>query len=293
MSFHGSFTALVTPFKDEALDLKAFQDFVAWQIDEGSHGVVPCGTTGELPTLSHDEHRLVVEACIEVAKGRVPVMAGTGSNSTEEAIALTRHAASAGADAALIVCPYYNRPTQEGLYLHYRAIHDATDLPIFIYNVPSRSSVDMSVDTMRRLAELPRIYGVKDATADLARPLRTRIATGPDFIQFSGEDITAVPFLAQGGHGCISVTSNVAPRLAAAMQEAWRAGDLAAIDVLNTRLAPLSDALFIETNPVPVKWALHRMGRMAPDVRSPLAPLSPAAQIRVQRALEDAGVLEK
>ncbi len=292
MSFHGSFTALVTPFKDGTLDLKAFQDFVAWQIDEGSHGVVPCGTTGESPTLSHEEHRRVVEACIEVARGRVPVMAGTGSNSTEEAIALTRHAEAAGADAALVVCPYYNRPTQEGLYRHYRAIHDASDLPIFIYNVPSRSSVDMSVDTMRRLAELPRIRGVKDATADLARPLRTRVAAGSDFIQFSGEDITAVPFLAQGGHGCISVTSNVAPRLAAAMQDAWRARDLATVDALNLRLAPLSDALFVETNPVPVKWALHRMGRMSADVRLPLAPLSSSAQSRVERALADAGILE-
>ncbi|HNB28585.1 MAG TPA: 4-hydroxy-tetrahydrodipicolinate synthase, partial [Alphaproteobacteria bacterium] len=215
--FQGSITALITPFKDGKVDEKGFQSFVAWQIAEGIDGVVPCGTTGESPTLSHDEHKRVVELCVEVAKGKVPVIAGTGSNSTEEAIDLTQHAQRAGADAALIVLPYYNKPTPEGQYQHFKAIHDSTNLPIIIYNVPPRSAVDMSVDTMARLAKLPRIVGVKDATADLARPIRTKLAIDKEFCMLSGEDATALPFLAQGGVGCISVTSNVAPRLTAEM----------------------------------------------------------------------------
>src|SRR5579859_3302382 len=224
--FRGSFTALVTPFKNGSLDEAAFRSLVNWQISEGTNGLVPVGTTGESPTLSHDEHKKVVEWCIEEAKGRVPVIAGAGSNSTKEAVALAQHAQKAGADAVLVVTPYYNKPTQEGLYQHFKAIHDAVDLPIIIYNIPPRSVVDMSIATMARLAKLKNIVGVKDATMDLARPLRTRIAIGPEFCQLSGEDITVVPYLSQGGHGCISVTANIAPRLCADLHEAWQRGDL-------------------------------------------------------------------
>src|SRR3546814_211859 len=221
--FSGSITALITPFRDGRLDEEAFQHFVEWQIEEGGGGRVACGSTGEPPTRAHEEGMRVTALCIEAAKGRVPVIAGTGSNSTEEAIMLTRHAKEAGADAALIVTPYYNKPTQEGLFQHYRAIHDAVEIPILIYNIPGRCIADMSVETMARLAELPNIVGVKDATADLARPARTRAAIGRDFAQVTGEDATVVPFLAQGGHGCISVTSNVAPRLCAELHELGRA----------------------------------------------------------------------
>ena len=210
--FKGSFVALITPFRRGKVDEKAFEAFVDWQIAEGTHGVVPCGTTGELPTLSHEEHRRVTELCIAVARGRVPVIAGTGSNSTEEAIELTRHAKEAGADGALVVTPYYNKPTQEGLYQHYKAINDAVDLPIIIYNIPARCVVDMSVETMARLAKLPNIVGVKDATANVSRATLQRMACGAEFCQLSGEDVTQIGFLAQGGHGCISVTGNVAPR---------------------------------------------------------------------------------
>ena len=287
----GSLVALITPFRNGAVDEKAFQDFVDWQIEQGTHGVVPCGTTGELPTLSHDEHKRVVELCIEVAKGRVPVVAGTGSNSTAEAIELTRHAKAAGADAALVVTPYYNKPTQEGLYQHYKAISEAVDLPLIIYNIPPRCVVDMSVATMARLAKLPNIVGVKDATNDLARPLRTRAAIGPDFAMLSGEDGTAMAFLAQGGDGCISVTANVAPRACADMHEAWRRGDAAAAMKINTRLAPLHDALFVETSPAPVKYAASLLGKSTPEVRLPLVSASPQAQETVRAAMRSAGVL--
>ena len=213
--FKGSITALITPFKNGKIDDAAYQSFIEWQIGEGTDGVVPCGTTGESPTLTHDEHMKVTELCVEVAKGKIPVIAGTGSNSTDEAIMLTEHAKKAGADAALVVTPYYNKPTQEGLYLHYKAINDVVDIPVIIYNIPGRSIVDMTVGTMARLAKLPNIVGVKDATQDLARPLVTRMTIGEEFCQLSGEDGTAIPFLAAGGRGCISVTSNVAPRLCA------------------------------------------------------------------------------
>ena len=226
-SFRGSFTALVTPFKNGSLDEKAFRNIVDWQIAEGTNGLVPVGTTGESPTLSHDEHKQVVEWCIDQARGRVPVIAGSGSNSTAEAIELARHAEEAGADAVLIVTPYYNKPTQEGLYQHYKAINDAIGIPIIIYNIPGRSIVDMSVDTMARLFELKNIAGVKDATANMTRVSQQRAAMGPDFNQLSGEDITALGFMAHGGHGCISVTSNVAPRLCAEFQAACRRKDFA------------------------------------------------------------------
>lgn len=289
--FTGSITALLTPFKDGKVDEKGFQSFVEWQIAEGINGLVPCGTTGESPTLSHDEHKRVVELCIEAAKNRVPVIAGTGSNSTEEAIDLTRHAERAGADAALIVLPYYNKPTPEGQYQHFKAIHDSTGLPIFIYNVPPRSAVDMSVDTMARLAKLPRIVGVKDATADLCRPIRTKLAIDKEFIMLSGEDGTALPFLAQGGVGCISVTSNVAPRLTSEMHKAWRDGDLKKAMQINERLTPVNDAMFCETSPGPVKYAAHLLGRASAELRLPLAPIAEASRQKVQAAMTKAGLM--
>jgi 4-hydroxy-tetrahydrodipicolinate synthase len=290
--FKGSLVALITPFARGQVDEKAFQHFVDWQIEQGTHGLVPVGTTGESPTLSHDEHMRVVELCIEAADRRVPVIAGTGSNSTDEAIALTKHAKQAGADAALIVTPYYNKPTQEGLYRHYKAIAEAVDIPIIIYNIPGRCVIDMTVETMARLAKLPNIVGVKDATNDLVRPLRTRLAIGPEFCLLSGEDATITAFLAQGGHGCISVTANVAPRLCAQMHEAWQKGDLSTVWKIRDRLMPLHDALFAETSPAPVKYAASLLGLSSMDVRLPLAPCSAATQERVRAALEHAGVLE-
>jgi 4-hydroxy-tetrahydrodipicolinate synthase len=284
--------ALITPFNRGRVDEKAFQHFVDWQIKQGTNGVVPVGTTGESPTLSHDEHMRVVELCIEAADRRVPVIAGTGSNSTDEAISLTRHAKQAGADAALVVTPYYNKPTQEGLYRHYKAIAEAVDLPIIIYNIPGRCVVDMTVETMARLAKLPNIVGVKDATNDLVRPLKTRLAIGPEFCLLSGEDATITAFLAQGGHGCISVTANVAPRLCSDMHAAWQKGDLATVWKIRDRLMPLHDAMFTETSPAPVKYAASLLGLSTPDVRLPLAPCSPAAQEKVRAALEHAGALE-
>jgi 4-hydroxy-tetrahydrodipicolinate synthase len=287
----GSLVALITPFRDGKVDEKAFQSFVEWQIEQGTEGVVPCGTTGESPTLSHAEHKRVVELCIEAAKGKVPVVAGTGSNSTEEAIDFTRHAKQAGADAALVVTPYYNKPTQEGLFQHYKAIAEAVDLPIIIYNIPARCVIDMSIATMARLAKLPNIVGVKDATNDLARPLRTRATIGPEFSMLSGEDITAIAFLGQGGDGCISVTANVAPRACADMHQAWRRGQTAEAMKINERLLPLHDALFCETSPGPVKYACSLLGKSTPDVRLPLVPASAQAQEQVRTAMRSAGVL--
>jgi 4-hydroxy-tetrahydrodipicolinate synthase len=287
----GSLVALITPFREGKVDEKAFQSFVEWQIEQGTEGVIPCGTTGESPTLSHAEHKRVVELCIEVAKGRVPVVAGTGSNSTEEAIDFTRHAKQAGADAALVVTPYYNKPTQEGLYEHYKAITEAVDLPVIIYNIPARCVIDMSVATMARLAKLPNIVGVKDATNDLARPLRTRAAIGPELSMLSGEDVTAIAFMGQGGDGCISVTANVAPRACADMHQAWRRGESATAMKINERLLPLHDALFCETSPAPVKYACSLLGKSTPDVRLPLVPASAQAQEQVRSAMRSAGVL--
>ena len=289
--FKGSITALITPFRDGSVDDSAFQDFVAWQIAEGTHGVVPCGTTGESPTLSHDEHKRVVELCVEVAKGKIPVIAGTGSNSTDEAIALTRHAKQAGADAALVVAPYYNKPSQEGLFRHYEAIVNAVDLPVIVYNIPGRSVVNISVETFARLAKLPNIVGVKDATADLARPLQMRVALGDKFCQLSGEDATATAFNAQGGVGCISVTSNIAPRLCADMQNAWATGDLATCFTIRDKLMPIHDAMFCETSPAPVKYAASLLGKSTDQVRLPLVPASDAARAKVKAALAQAGLI--
>lgn len=289
--FSGSLVALITPFCNGEVDESAFRKLVDWQISEGTNGLVPCGTTGESPTLSHEEHKLVVEICVDAAKGRVPVIAGTGSNSTSEAIDLTLHAQEAGADAALIVTPYYNKPTQEGMYQHYKAIHDATNLPLIIYNIPPRSVVDMSIDTMDRLAKLPRIVGVKDATGDLVRPLKTRIAIGEKFCQLSGEDGTALAFNAQGGTGCISVTANIAPRLCADMQAAWRKGDMAKAQELNIRLMPVHDALFCETSPGPVKYATSLLGLCGAEVRLPLAGIADMSKRKVEAALRQSGLM--
>lgn len=290
--FKGSMTALITPFRDGAVDEKAFARFVDWQIAEGTHAVIPCGTTGESPTLSHAEHNRVTEICIEVCKGRIPVIAGTGSNSTTEAISLSQHAQKAGADALLVVTPYYNKPNPEGQYLHFKAIAEAVDLPIFIYNIPGRSVIDMSVATMARLARLPNIVGVKDATADLARPLKVRTEIGPQFCQLSGEDATITAFLAQGGVGCISVSANVAPRLCSELHTAWQQGDFAKVWQLRDRLMPLHEAMFCETSPAPAKYAASRLGICADGCRLPIAPLSAEGKAKVDAALAKVGLLE-
>jgi 4-hydroxy-tetrahydrodipicolinate synthase len=289
--FHGSIVALITPFRNGSVDEQALQSLVEWHIEQGTHGLVPVGTTGESPTLSHAEHERVVELVIEAAAGRRPVIAGAGSNSTAEAISLARHARQAGADAILVVTPYYNKPTQDGLYAHYKAIHDTAGLPLIIYNIPGRSVVDMSVDTMAQLARLPNVVGVKDATCDLARPLLTTLACGEDFCQLSGEDITALSFLAHGGVGCISVTANVAPRQCAEMQEAWQRGDAKGALTIHQRLTPLHKTLFLETSPAPVKHAVAKLGRCAPEVRLPLVPPKASTREAVEAAMVSAGLI--
>jgi 4-hydroxy-tetrahydrodipicolinate synthase len=292
MRFTGSFTALITPMHaDGSLDERAFRDLIEWQIAEGTEGLVPVGTTGESPTLSHAEHKRVVELCIEASAGRVPVMAGAGSNSTAEALDFARHAKEAGADAILVVTPYYNKPTQEGMFLHFSTIADAVDIPLFIYNIPGRSVVDMTPETMGRLAKHPNIVGVKDATANLARPLHQRAACGNDFVQLSGEDHTALSFNAAGGHGCISVTSNIAPRLCADMQRAWREGRVCDAMVIQDRLLPVHDALFCETSPGPVKYAASLLGRGSAYCRPPMAPIAASTATRVEAAMRGAGLL--
>ncbi|MDE2517290.1 MAG: 4-hydroxy-tetrahydrodipicolinate synthase [Rhodospirillales bacterium] len=290
--FKGSLVALITPMRmDGTLDEKALAEFVEWQIAEGTDGLVPVGTTGESPTLSHAEHKKVVEITIAVAKGRVPVIAGAGSNSTEEAIDLARHAKEAGADATLVVTPYYNKPTQEGMFLHFTAIADAVDLPLIIYNIPPRSVIDMSVETMARLAKHRNIVGVKDATANLARPLQQKRAIGAEFCQLSGEDHTALAFNAAGGVGCISVTANVAPRLCSAMQRAWREGRMAEALAIQDRLLPLHDALFAETSPGPVKFAASLLGKTSERCRLPLAPPGEATRAKVRAAMAEVGLV--
>jgi 4-hydroxy-tetrahydrodipicolinate synthase len=289
--FKGSFTALVTPFKNGSLDEAAFRSLVNWQISEGTHGLVPVGTTGESPTLSHDEHKRVVEWCIDEAKGRVPVIAGAGSNSTKEAVELSQHAEKAGATAVLVVTPYYNKPTQEGMYQHFKAINDAIGIPILIYNIPPRSVIDMSVDTMKRLYELKNIAGVKDATANMTRTSQQRAALGPDFNQLSGEDITALGFNAHGGHGCISVTSNVAPRMCSEFQAACGRGDYAAALKLQDKLHMLHVNLFVETSPAPVKYAMSLIGKCSDEVRLPMVPASDKARAAVREAMVHAGLI--
>lgn len=289
--FRGSLVALVTPFKNGAVDEDAFRKLVDFQIENGTHGLVPAGTTGESPTLSHDEHKRVVEICIDEARGRVPVIAGAGSNSTAEAMDFTRHAKEAGADAVLHVTPYYNKPTQEGLYQHFKAVHDCAEIPVVIYNIPGRSVVDMTVETMARLAELPRVVGVKDATADLVRPIQTRMAMGSDFTQLSGEDASIVPYLAHGGHGCISVTANVAPKPLSEMHEAWQRRDLDTVFTINERLQPLHAALFCETSPGPVKYATALLGLCDGTTRLPIVEITETSKRRVEDAMRHAGLL--
>ena len=289
--FHGSMPALITPFKDGKFDEAAFRALVDWQIQSGSHGLVPVGTTGESPTLSHEEHRLVVDVCIDEARGRVPVIAGAGSNNTVEAIELARHAEKAGADAALVVTPYYNKPTQEGLYQHFKAINDAVGIPIIIYNIPPRSVVDMSVDTMKRLYELKNIVGVKDATGDVGRVSRQRHAMGPDFIQLSGEDMTALAHMAAGGHGCISVVANVAPTPCAQLMELAMKGDFAGALKIQDRLTPLHAAIFMEPGVCGTKYAASLLGRARNEMRLPLTPIGETTEGALRRALAHAGLM--
>ncbi|MGM0560261.1 MAG: 4-hydroxy-tetrahydrodipicolinate synthase [Pseudomonadota bacterium] len=291
--YKGSMPALVTPFRNGAVDYDGFAELVNWQIEQGSSALVPCGTTGESPTLTHGEHKQVVEKCIEAAEGRVPVIAGAGSNSTAEAIDFIQHAETAGADSALVVTPYYNKPNQEGLYQHFKAVHDSSNLPILIYNIPGRSIVDMTVETMARLAEdCPRIVGVKDASNDLIRPAATRLAIKKEFTQLSGEDGTILPFMAQGGHGCISVTANVAPALCAEFQDAWHSNDRKRAEELNDRLMPLHAALFAEPSPQPVKYALSLLGKLENELRLPMIPVTDHTKILVREAMSAAGLLD-
>ena len=292
MSFRGSFPALITPMKNGEVDESAFRKFVNWQIGEGSHGLVPVGTTGESPTLTPEEHKRVIEICIAEAKGRVPVIAGTGSNSTAEAIDYTVHAKEAGADAALVVVPYYNKPTQDGIYAHFKAIADAVDIPIFVYNVPGRTVANISVETLARLShDCKNIVGTKDASADLTRPSRQRLVSGTDFIQLSGEDGTALGFNAHGGVGCISVTANVAPRLCSQFQEATLKGDYATALRLQDRLMPLHHAMFVEASPGPAKYAASLLGLCQPDARLPLVPVVESTKAAVHDAMVHAGLL--
>ena len=290
-NFFGCYTALITPFKGEGVDYTAFEQFVGWQVEQGVHGVVPCGTTGESPTLSGEEYAQVIERAVKAAAGRVKVMAGTGSNSTQKTIANTRLAEKLGADAALVVTPYYNKPTQEGLYQHFKAIAQATALPIFIYNIPGRSVVNMTDDTIARLAEFPTIAGVKDATGDLARVATLRQRVGDRLVLFSGEDMTAVGFNAMGGRGVISVISNIAPKLAAEVQNLTLAGKYDEARAVQAKLVPVMDTMFVETNPMPVKFAASLLGKCAADVRLPLVPTSKATQDLVRKAMVDAGLI--
>ena len=289
--FTGSLPALVTPFRDGALDLETLKKLVDWHVDQGSKGLVPVGTTGESPTLTHDEHETVIKTVVEAAAGRIPVIAGAGSNNTEEAIRFVKFAKEAGAAAALVVTPYYNKPTQRGLLAHFTALHECADIPIIIYNIPPRSVIDMSVDTMAELAKLPRIIGVKDATADLARVSWTRMACGPDFVQLSGEDATAVGFNAQGGVGCISVTANVAPALCAQLQDACLAGEYGKALEIQDKLLPLHKAVFTEPGLVGAKYGMSKLGLCSEEVRLPLTTLSDATKAMMDEAMAHAGLI--
>ena len=290
--FKGSLPALVTPFRNGKVDEAALKGLVDWHVDQGTHGLVPVGTTGESPTLGHDEHEAVVEIVVKAAAGRIPVVAGTGSNNTDEAIRLTRHAERVGAAAALVVTPYYTTPNQRGLYAHFKTLHDATGLPIIIYNIPGRSIIDMSPETMGELAKLPRIIGVKDATGDVGRVSDQRASCGPSFVQLSGEDATALGFNAHGGVGCISVVANIAPRLAATFQETMLAGDYAAALALQDKLMPLHRAAFAEPSPAPTKYALSLLGKCREEVRSPIVPISDATRGLVEAAMRHAGLFD-
>jgi len=293
-SFSGSFVALITPFRNKMIDETKFQELVEWQISQGSDGLVPCGTTGESPTLSHDEHQRVIDLTIEVAGGRVPVIAGTGSNSTEEAIQLTKHAEKADADAALVVMPYYNKPTQSGMYAHFKAINDEVNIPIFIYNIPSRSVVDMSIKTMVELAKLKNIIGVKDASNDPIRPTNLRISLdGIDFVQFSGEDPSQLGFMAAGGDGIISVTANVAPKMMSDFHREWKKGNIDVARSIQERLMPLHNALFLETSPAPVKYAASLLDICNSEVRLPLVEPLQETKNKLRDALEKLQLISK
>lgn len=289
--FKGSLTALITPFSDGEIDWGAFDNLVEWQIEQGTHGLVLCGTTAESPTLDSDEHKRIVERGLEIVKGRIPVIVGTGTNNTKTTLDKTLHAKQVGADAALIVTPYYNKPTQEGLYAHYHYIAENGDMPIIVYNIPGRSVVDMSVETMARLAKMPQIIGVKDATGDLSRPRKLSALLDKEFCQLSGEDGTIKEFMQQGGVGCISVTSNVAPALCAQLHNAWLDGDMETVDEVDQKLAPLHEALFFESSPAPAKYALSKMGMCRDEMRLPLVVASEPCRIEMGDVMTKLGLI--
>jgi len=290
--FRGSIPALITPFKNGEVDYNSFNSIIEWSLSQGSHGFVPCGTTGESPTLSHDEHKNIVEECIRITDKRVPVIAGTGSNNTIEAIDLTKHAENSDADAALIVTPYYNKPTQEGLYLHFKTIADSTNIPIIIYNIPGRSTVDMTIETMFELSKIKNIVGVKDATNDLFRPVLTQTYIKKEFSFLSGEDGTALAFLAQGGNGCISVTANIAPKLCSDLQNFWLSGDIEKAKEINIKLARLHNSLFVESSPGPVKYAAELLGLCSCETRLPLSPIKEDTKKLVGMSLKEIGLID-
>ena len=291
--FKGSIPALITPFKNNQVDYESFNSIIEWSLSHGSHGFVPCGTTGESPTLSHLEHKKIVEECIRIVGKRVPVIAGTGSNNTIEAIEFTKHAEESGADAALVVTPYYNKPTQEGLYLHFKKIADSTSIPVIIYNIPGRSIVDMSVDTMFKLSKINNIVGVKDATNDLFRPLITQTLIKKNFCYLSGEDGTALAFLAQGGHGCISVTANIAPKLCADLQNYWIDKDISKVKEINLKLANLHYNLFLESSPGPVKYAAELLNLCSAETRLPLSPITNETKVIIKTTMKEAGLISQ
>ena len=291
MLFHSSYTALLTPFKDNKVDYSSYKELIDFQINNGTHGLVPVGTTGESPTLSHDEHKKLIEVCIEQSNGRVPVIAGAGSNSTSEAVDFVKHACSAGADGLLIVTPYYNKPTQSGLLAHYNELIKHASKPIIIYDIPGRSVIQMTDETMAKLAQDQFIVGVKDATADLTRPTRLQNIIGDNFIQLSGEDGTALAYLAAGGHGCISVTANIAPNLLSQMHNAWKQGDIKTAQEINKKLMPLHDALFCETSPGPLKYAASLLGICSSDARLPIVEIEDDSKLKVKEALKKTGLI--
>lgn len=291
MLFHSSYTALLTPFKDNKVDYSSYKELIDFQINNGTHGLVPVGTTGESPTLSHDEHKKLIEVCIEQSNGRVPVIAGAGSNSTSEAVDFVKHACSAGADGLLVVTPYYNKPTQSGLLAHYNELIKHSSKPIIIYDIPGRSVIQMTDETMAKLAQNQFIVGVKDATADLTRPTRLQNIIGDDFIQLSGEDGTALAYLAAGGHGCISVTANIAPNLLSRMHNAWKQGDINTAQEINKKLMPLHDALFCETSPGPLKYAASLLGICSSDARLPMVEIEQDSKLKVKDALKQTGLI--
>lgn len=291
MLFHSSYTALLTPFKDNKVDYSSYKELIDFQINNGTHGLVPVGTTGESPTLSHDEHKKLIEVCIEQSNGRVPVIAGAGSNSTSEAVDFVKHACSAGANGLLVVTPYYNKPTQSGLLAHYNELIKHASKPIIIYDIPGRSVIQMTDETMAKLAQDQFIVGVKDATADLTRPTRLQNIIGDNFIQFSGEDGTALAYLAAGGHGCISVTANIAPNLLSRMHNAWKQGDINTAQEINKKLMPLHDALFCETSPGPLKYAASLLGICSSDARLPIVEIEEDSKLKVKDALKKTGLI--